>query len=193
MLKPIIFAKDEIWTVEGILTLDECQDLIAKTEALGYEAAPVRTSSGAQMITNVRNNDRIILDDPELATLLWQRVRGFVPATVDNHHASGLFQPFRLYRYDSGQQFKRHKDGRETTASGERSFFTFLIYLNEDCEGGETIFSDYTFDEGKSARHEIRVIPEVGMGLFFKHERWHEGAPVIRGRKYVLRTDVLYK
>jgi hypothetical protein len=31
------------------------------------------------------------------------------------------------------------------------------------------------------------------MGLFFKHERWHEGAPVRSGRKYVLRTDVLYK
>jgi hypothetical protein len=31
------------------------------------------------------------------------------------------------------------------------------------------------------------------MGLLFVHERKHEGAPVTSGRKYVLRTDVMYE
>jgi hypothetical protein len=193
MLERVVLAKDEIWTVADVLTATECQDLIAQTEALGFEAAAVRTSSGPQMMANVRNNDRVVFTDHELARLLWERVQDLVPYEVEGDIASDLFEPFRLYRYDPGQQFKRYKDGSETTPSGERSRFTFLIYLNADCEGGETLFTDYTFEEGKRIAHEIKVVPEAGMGLFFKHERWHEGAPVRSGRKYVLRTDVLYK
>jgi len=30
------------------------------------------------------------------------------------------------------------------------------------------------------------------MALVFIHRQLHEGAPVIQGRKYVLRTDVMY-
>lgn len=30
------------------------------------------------------------------------------------------------------------------------------------------------------------------MALVFVHRHLHEGAPVIAGRKYVLRTDVMY-
>jgi hypothetical protein len=30
------------------------------------------------------------------------------------------------------------------------------------------------------------------MALGFVHLQLHEGAPVVRGRKYVLRTDVMY-
>jgi hypothetical protein len=40
---------------------------------------------------------------------------------------------------------------------------------------------------------ETPVKPKPGMTLVFQHELWHEGAPVTRGRKYVLRTDVLYR
>lgn len=34
--------------------------------------------------------------------------------------------------------------------------------------------------------------PEPGLGLFFKHRLLHEGAEVLRGVKYALRTDVMY-
>jgi predicted 2-oxoglutarate/Fe(II)-dependent dioxygenase YbiX len=186
-------AEGEIWTLPGVLTPDECRAVIATGEAAGFEAAAVRTSGGPQMMEGVRNNDRIVFDDPALARLLWERVREHVPPEVEGARASGLYQPFRLYRYDPGQRFKRHKDGSEMTDTGERSRFTFLVYLNADCEGGETVFSDYTFENGQGTRHEITATPEAGMGLVFKHERWHEGAPVIVGRKYVLRTDVLYR
>jgi hypothetical protein len=30
------------------------------------------------------------------------------------------------------------------------------------------------------------------MALVFLHLQLHEGAPVVEGRKYVLRTDVMY-
>ena len=38
----------------------------------------------------------------------------------------------------------------------------------------------------------VTVRPERGMALGFVHLQLHEGAPVVRGQKYVLRTDVMY-
>jgi len=37
------------------------------------------------------------------------------------------------------------------------------------------------------------VEPVAGLGLFFAHEWWHEGAKVLSGRKYVIRTNVMYQ
>jgi hypothetical protein len=38
----------------------------------------------------------------------------------------------------------------------------------------------------------LRVTPKTGMALLFHHPILHRGDPVIAGRKYVLRTDVMY-
>ncbi len=61
-----------------------------------------------------------------------------------------------------------------------------MVYLNSDFSGGETKF----YGEDRAPRVAIR--PEPGMALVFVHFQLHEGAPVISGRKYVLRTDVMY-
>ena len=37
------------------------------------------------------------------------------------------------------------------------------------------------------------MTPERGKALVFYHRQLHEGMPVVRGRKYVLRTDVMYR
>ncbi|HLK55943.1 MAG TPA: 2OG-Fe(II) oxygenase [Chthonomonadaceae bacterium] len=183
----------DIFTVSNLFTPEECRQLIDKGEAMGFEAASIRLPDGAQMMPNVRNNDRAIYHDPEFAHAVWERVRAFVPPQIEGCRATGLYEEFRFYRYDPGQRFKRHKDGYVETERGERSSLSFLIYLNTDYEGGETIFRDYTYENDTANVHEIRIVPEVGMGLFFVHERKHEGSAVISGRKYLLRTDVLYE
>ena len=64
---------------------------------------------------------------------------------------------------------------------------TFQLYLNEGFEGGATrLFSianeDVYFD----------VIPRAGSVLLFQHNMYHEGSLLIEGRKYALRSDVMY-
>jgi len=147
------------------------------------------------MVTGIRNNDRAIVEDPTLADAVWERVRDLVPAEIDGCRATGLYPQFRFYRYDPGQRFKRHKDGSVTSPDGsQRSRLSFLIYLNANYEGGETIFSDYEYTlDGETITRSTTIHPEVGMALFFIHERRHEGASVISGRKYLLRTDVYYE
>ena len=194
-MTPTVTVLDpDIFTISDLFTPDECRALIERGEAMGFEAATVRTHGGPQMMTAVRNNDRAVFDDPAMAESVWERVKAFVPAEIDGCRATGLYPEFRYYRYDPGQRFKRHKDGSVTTADGaQRSRLSFLIYLNVGYVGGETIFSDYEFEDGERAVHEIKVVPTIGMGLFFVHERKHEGAAVTEGRKYLLRTDVLYE
>ena len=43
-----------------------------------------------------------------------------------------------------------------------------------------------------SSRVGPTVLPRTGSALIFTHPVLHEGCEVTRGRKYVLRTDVMY-
>jgi len=182
---------DDIFTVSGIFDRDECLHLVERAESIGFEAASVRTSSGPQMMTNIRNNDRVVFNDAELAAKMWERIRSFLPA-LDEQTACGVDHGLRIYRYFPGQQFRRHKDGAVTNELGQTSKLSYLIYLNDDCEGGATTFRDYRDVNGTREKIEFIVMPSTGTALLFRHERWHEGTPVVSGAKYVLRTDLFY-
>jgi predicted 2-oxoglutarate/Fe(II)-dependent dioxygenase YbiX len=137
------------------------------------------------MRKDVRDNARVMIDDQALAASLWERARPFVQAEWFGWHAVGLNERFRYYRYDPGQRFDRHTDGYFERDNGERSHFTFMVYLNDDFEGGNTTFYE--------SRVPLHVRPETGKALLFYHRQVHEGRPVVRGRKYVLRSDIMYR
>lgn len=181
-----ILVPDRILTIEGFFSPDECAQHIEQSEGNGYDAASITTRLGQVMNTEVRNNHRVIFDSSQLARELWPRLQPFVPSPLWNRDALGLNERFRFYRYDAGQTFKPHYDGSFKRDNGEKSQVTFMIYLNEDFAGGETKF-DLRYPHG-----EMSVRPQTGMALLFVHNLRHEGAPVLSGRKYVLRTDVMY-
>ena len=98
--------------------------------------------------------------------------------------------------------------------SAEQSFITVQVYLNEGFEGGATRFApefeEYGEDEefccfddnigeevpAPSAPRKLRqgfdVVPRTGSVLLFQHDCCHEGSLVTRGRKYTIRSDVMY-
>src|SRR6185503_9815694 len=166
-------------------------DYIRLGEATGFEGAPITTSRGMMMMKDVRNNDRVMIDDPARALALYQRLSDDLAPRFQRIWTPVAFnERLRLYRYDIGQQFDWHRDGYFQRPNGERSFFTFMVYLNDDFEGGATSFSDdgFGFPGGM-----LRITPPKGMGLLFHHPILHRGDPVTTGRKYVLRTDVMYR
>jgi hypothetical protein len=182
---------ENLFTIAGLLTAAECQQVIELGERLGFDAATVALESGAQLMTTVRNNDRVIFEDPQLAAQLWERVRPHLPV-IDGATPMGLNERLRLYRYDPAQRFHAHRDGVCERSPTERSQLTFMVYLNEGSEGGQTVF--YSEERVNGIRRIVATIePRQGMGLCFAHEWWHEGANVLSGRKYVLRTDVIYR
>jgi len=172
--------QDGVFTVAGVLSSDECTELIALAEVHGFEIATINTRHGAEVDADFRNNDRVILDDPALADQLWVRISSVVPPLLAGRQARGVNERFRFYRYVPGQKFAWHTDGYFERENGERSLLTFMVYLNEGYEGGATEFVS------------ARVIGQTGMAFFFAHQLSHQGAEVIEGIKYVLRSDVMY-
>jgi len=131
---------DRIIAVENFLSTKECQSLIERANEIGFETASVGTKHGAQMRTDIRNNERAIFDDEEFAAQIWERIRPFVPSPLFGKEAVELGSRWRFYRYEAGQVFKRHQDGSVKLDNGLKSQMTLLLYLNEGCEGGQTRF-----------------------------------------------------
>jgi predicted 2-oxoglutarate/Fe(II)-dependent dioxygenase YbiX len=173
-----------ILKVQGVLTPEECAAFIAKIESLGPEVATINTQHGAAVRTDVRNNDRVMFDDDKLAQTLLNRVRGKVPEEIHGMTLVGLNERFRCYRYKPGMRFAPHKDGAFHRNEHEQSCYSFLVYLNEGFEGGNTTFA---------TEPEISIKPKTGMGLLFQHPIIHEGSIVTTGIKYVARTDLMYR
>ncbi len=175
-----------VFVIRDFLTPDECDEFIADTEKAGYADAPITTPGGFVMRKDIRDNTRVMRDDPDLAAILLARASAFLPEQIGIWGLSGLNERFRFYRYENGQTFRRHFDGSFDRNRSEASFLTFMVYLNDGFEGGDTVFY---YNDG---RERARVVPTRGMALVFEHQQLHEGAPVESGRKYVLRSDVMY-
>jgi predicted 2-oxoglutarate/Fe(II)-dependent dioxygenase YbiX len=172
-----------VFLIHDLLTEQECGGLIARSEVLGYEVAAV----GGEIVPQLRNNGRAFLEDAALAEFLWLRAAPFVPARLAETEAIGLHERFRFYRYETAEQFGVHMDGSVSRGQAEESRLTFMVYLSDVEEGGETNFY------GAAGTLQFAVRPSTGKALVFDHLRLHEGAAVRRGRKYVLRTDVMYR
>ena len=175
----IEFTK-QIWTIESFLSPEFCDDLIQKSENLGYQEATVSLPEGGKMMKGLRDNYRVNLEDKEFSDKLFQSLKPDLPVVDSLSTPVALSEKIRFYRYDENQRFKRHIDGRVRYAVLE-SRLTFMVYLNDDYQGGETKFDD------------ALIRPLKGMALLFIHEQKHESLPIEAGKKYVLRSDVFYE
>jgi hypothetical protein len=177
---------EAVFVLHDFFSAAECDDAIARAEAAGFEEAPITTAGGAVMAKDIRNNARLMVDDIDLAARLFERARPMLPANpLRAWEVVGLNERWRYYRYGPGERFAPHYDGSFVRGEDENSQLTFMIYLNDDFAGGETKF--YFL----SKEPYVTVKPVRGQALVFVHWKLHEGAPVLSGRKYVLRTDVM--
>ena len=106
----------------------------------------------------------------------------------------------RVYKYDEGHAFGRHVDGSNlvTGRGSGTTEMTMLIYLST-CEGGATRFHH---PSGRRSRKQqqgssssFAFEPQVGALLLHVHGKFcleHEADEVLSGKKYVLRTDLVY-
>jgi len=95
-------------------------------------------------------------------------------------------------RYGPGHYFKPHCDGLVEVPINDvehKSFVTLHIYLNDDgLEGGATRF--WTPDK----KHWLDVHPKIGRVLIFQQRMLvHSGEEVMKGVKYTMRSDFLFK
>ena len=175
--RPLIFELPAVFTVA------ECDQWIKRIQLAGTEAATINTKRGSQVDSQIRNNRRVIFDDAEWARELFERVKEHVPQDIHEMSLAGVNERLRCYEYQAGQRFAPHSDGAFIRNDRERSWYTYMVYLNEEFEGGETVFF---------VEPEVSIRPRAGSALFFQHPIIHEGTEVTAGVKYVVRTDLMY-
>lgn len=200
--------------LENVLSPEECSQIIAVAETIGFTPdAPIR-AEGEESSVLAHNFYWIV--DTAFCKKLWDRVRAFMPTNVGGKKARGINRRFRVYRYVPGAEYRAHIDGAWPPSSinptndtyiydssppdaKQSSLFTFLIYLNDEFEAGETTFFLPSAREGSMNAYPVK--PIQGSVAMFPHGETegsllHEGTGVRRGSKpsakYVIRTDVLY-
>ena len=153
-------------------------------------------------------------------------------ASLNSRQLAGLNQRVRLYKYENNDadEFKLHRDdsnpgadfGRNAEGGVDRtmmnwdhdgdrqSLFTFLLYLNDDFDGGETVL----LHPASASDESTKVQPRQGSVLVFPQtakldssteelHRANQISPLHAGNKvrrrssgsrpkYVLRSDVLF-
>jgi len=138
----------------------------------------------------------------------------------DEFDAVGVSPHMRFYRYNPGDYVLKHDDYRmerfrydkETDKYYQQmTFLTLLVYLNDEFEDGCTAFwtkyaqvgtsghcrflrtsNDNDFNKG-NPEADLRVKPVTGKALINDHMVQHEGEAPLKGRKYVMRTDILHE
>ena len=183
------WLNEYVFTVDNFLSLEKCDAYIKMGEDIGYEEALIHTADGIVRVSQHRNNDRVIFRNEAIAEKLWTIAEDFLPTEIEGRKPIAINELIRFYRYDADQQFNWHQDFPYERDNGEKSLLTLLVYLNDGFEGGETSFDDSFSDEPFD---ELQVSPKQGTALFFWHETHHKGEPVIEGRKYVMRSDVMF-
>lgn len=183
------------------LSREECAAFIDRAEQKGF------SNASSDYPPSYRNNERLVVDDAELATQMTQRLMARLPAVeLARTDADGVRwqaervnERFRFCRYRENQAFHIHQDGVHHRGPGHRSQLTFMIYLTDgdEFEDGDTLF----FDGGPESTPvgeshpgvRAKVRPQAGSLIVFDHRIWHAGAVVTRGVKHIMRSDLMFR
>lgn len=186
----------DFFIIDQFATREQCNSLIALSEALGYQEADISFPEGGKMVKEYRDNYRVLYSDETLREELEQKILRYAPKTLSVIEEGGnvkevqllkLSGNFRFYKYLPGQKFKKHRDGNKSEEGGI-SRITVLLYLNDVPEGagGGTNLCDYSLGANRT------IMPCAGRMLIFNHELMHIGEELLEGVKYILRTDLIY-
>lgn len=185
-----------------VLSHEECLYHINRFESSVYQHVSVDGYD-----SSYRDNYRTIIDDKELATLVFDRINIYIDDTLNinlkNYKEQGITlnspndcgvwkmsninDHIRYCKYLPGGHFAPHYDAFYCQDETHRSFKTVMIYLNDNFEGGTTRFLSGT----NQVLHSIK--PRSGMALIFNHTTNHDGEKVSNGNKYMFRTDLMFE
>ena len=171
----------------GMLSPSECAELIEYCEDACFRRSRVmqkrdgKDAGGDVVQTRVRSSSSVVLQDrghPLLARLYEAVARHEGVSERDIEH-------IQCVRYKRAQRFRSHFDGGVDLPR----LATYLLYLNDDFDGGETYFPML----------DLSIAPKSGSCLRFASctadgrvlwQSEHGGLPVTRGVKYALNIWV---
>ena len=182
------FPFTQIYTYDNFLTEGECHQLMNIADDT---LRPSTVSNPAdEIITSdyrtSRTADLHYFNSPYL-----NYIDNKIAEFMGLHHFLG--ETLQVQKYNPGQYYKEHCDyffpltkeyQTYTEWMGQRTW-TFMVYLNDVEEGGETFFK----------RLKLKVKPKQGMAIFWNNlfrngvpnpKTLHEAMPPTKGDKYVI-------
>jgi hypothetical protein len=177
-----------IRVVEGFASAAECGWAMERAQGRLKRAMVLDQHSGKELAHPDRTNEAVTLNLVELDVVL-QILRARI-GTATNLPVP-VFEPAQIMHYSVGEEFRPHFDfdseqghGGQLQRYGQR-IATFLLYLNDDFEGGETEF----------LKIGISYKGRKGDALFFANIdtkgaadplTLHAGRPPSEGEKWIL-------
>ncbi|HEY5408206.1 MAG TPA: 2OG-Fe(II) oxygenase [Ginsengibacter sp.] len=169
--KKIINLEDGIWIIEDFISQSQCHEIIDKIEKTNFKVA--------RQYKEGRHNKETFLGEPSIVELLRDRFKEInLSRDSVKFNILDFSLPLEFYKYEAGDFIKRHSDAPREL-NGRFSKLTLVLYLSDNCKGGETYFEKY----------HVKINPKVGAALLFEQHLDHEALIVTEGTKYVLRTN----
>jgi prolyl 4-hydroxylase len=179
-----------IRTFEGFATAAECDWLVTRARGRLNPAWVWDPLSGENRPDPSRTNRGLDLGLAEMDVVV-QVLRARISAA--SNLPLPVFEPAQIMHYSVGQEFRPHHDFLDPHSPGDRAqiarlgqrIATFILYLNDDYEGGDTEFLKTGF----------RYRGRQGDGLLFANVdavrapdplTTHAGRPPTRGEKWIL-------
>jgi prolyl 4-hydroxylase len=183
----VLLEEPRVRVFENFATSDECDWLIARCRHR-LEPAQVYEGQGAELQrhegrSNSEANYEIDASDAVLSVIQDRIARA---SGVPVEH----FEMGKLLHYKPGETFMRHSDflqpglHEELEAHGQR-VATFLTYLSDDYDGGETEFTEVGF-KFKARKGDALMFLNVDSAGAPDPMSMHAGLPPTRGEKWVL-------
>lgn len=177
----ILSDAPEVRLFPALFTVEECKYLIETAAPLLSPSVVVDPRTGQQVPNPVRTSSAAgfpFTDENPAIHALNRRLA----AASGTDARSG--EPLQVLHYAPGEQYHEHSDALPGVPPHQQRVLTFLVYLNEDFEGGETSFPALG----------IKVRGRTGDGLLFRNaaadghpdpRAIHAGLPVTRGVKHL--------
>ena len=165
----------------GFFSADECEFLIESARPALRPSVVIDPYSGREIPNPIRTSHGVgfpFVDENPAIHALNRRIA----AASNTDVRAG--EPIQVLSYAPGQQYREHSDALPNVAPGQQRVLTFLVYLDEGYEGGETAFPALG----------IEVRGRRGDGLLFRNaasdgtpdqRAIHAGRPVTSGVKHV--------
>ena len=189
----------------NLLSVDECEQMVDLAEEMGFSQAPLRNlneinSPNATLnrqSLSIRNSQRVLFDAPweSMSKEIHERLLSFLPSEVEIRgekwevdKSCCINLRWRFNRYNEGNYFRPHFDAGFVYSETRKTLLTFILYLNEGFEGGETAFL------GENRTIEpfplCKVTPKTGSVLvFFKMDLF---LLCMRGVRLVVRNQSIF-
>jgi prolyl 4-hydroxylase len=179
-----------IRVVEGFASPAECDWAMERAHGALKRAMVVDQLSGEFRPHEDRTNEAVELNLAQMDVVL-QILRARIAAATNL--PVPVFEPPQIMRYTVGQEFRPHfdflTDTEEGWAAQMRRFgqriATFLIFLNDDFEGGETDFPAVRISH-RGRRGDAIFWANVDQNRDPDRLTFHAGRPPTRGEKWIL-------